>query len=79
MKKKKWAHSHRIIELSTQKIVNKLSKIWVWDPGSEIQDPEKNLFRNLDPGVEKAPDPGSESATLPQSPIFKIRGTGTVH
>jgi hypothetical protein len=38
----------------TQKIVNKLSKIWVWDPGSEIQDP----------GVKKAPDPGSGSATL---------------
>jgi hypothetical protein len=27
--------------------------------GSEIQDPEKNLFRILDPGVKKAPDPGS--------------------
>jgi hypothetical protein len=22
-------------------IVNKISKIWVWDPGSEIRDPEK--------------------------------------
>jgi hypothetical protein len=26
-----------IIELFTQKIVIKLSKIWVWDPGSEIR------------------------------------------
>jgi hypothetical protein len=33
----------RIIELFTQQIVNKLSKIWVWDPG-----------------VKKAPDPGSD-------------------
>ncbi len=30
-----------IIELFTKKIVTKLSKIWVWDPGSEIRDPEK--------------------------------------
>jgi hypothetical protein len=36
--------------------------------GFGIQDPRsgilKNLFRILDPGVEKAPDPGSESPTL---------------
>jgi hypothetical protein len=31
----------RIIEFFTQKIVTKLSKIWVWDQGSEIRDPEK--------------------------------------
>jgi hypothetical protein len=37
----------------------RLSKIWVWDPGSG-----KNLFRIPDPGVKKAPDPGSGSATL---------------
>jgi hypothetical protein len=30
-----------IIALFTQKIVTKLSKIWGWDPGSEILDPEK--------------------------------------
>ncbi len=38
----------------TQKIVTKLSKIWVWDPGSG-----ENLFRIPDAGVKKAPDPGS--------------------
>jgi hypothetical protein len=48
-----WANL-RIIELFTQKIVTKLSKIWLWDPGSG-----KNLFRILDPGVKKAPDPES--------------------
>jgi hypothetical protein len=53
LKKKVWAYF--------QRIVTKLSKIWVWDPGSEIQDPEK-LFRIPDSGVKKAPDPGS--ATL---------------
>ncbi len=72
-KKKIWANFQRIIELFTQKTVNKLSKIWVWDPwsgirdpGSEIRDPRsgKNLFRIPDPGVKKAPDPGSGSATL---------------
>jgi hypothetical protein len=29
------------IDLFTQKFVIKLSKIWVWDPGSMIRDPEK--------------------------------------
>ncbi len=57
VKKKIWANFERIIELSTQKIVTKLSKIWSWDPGSG-----KNLFRIPDPGIKKAPDPGS--ATL---------------
>jgi hypothetical protein len=56
-KKKIWPNFPRIIEVFTQKIVTKPSKIWVWDPGSE-----KNLFRIPDPGVKKAPDPGS--ATL---------------
>jgi hypothetical protein len=37
-----------------QKIVKKLFKIWSWDPGSG-----KNPFRIPDPGVKKAPDPGS--------------------
>jgi hypothetical protein len=52
LKTKIWANFQRILD--TQKIVSKLSKIWVWDPGSEIRDP----------GVKKAPDPGSGSATL---------------
>ncbi len=72
LKKKVWTNFQRIIEFFTQKIVNQLSKIWVWDPGSnprsEIWDPGsgirgpgsgKNLFRIPDPGVKKAPDPGS--------------------
>ncbi len=37
-------------------------KVWVWDPGSG-----KNLFRIPDPGVKKAPDPGSR---------IRIRNTG---
>jgi hypothetical protein len=57
LKKKIWANFQRIIELFAQKIVTKLSKIWVWDPGSR-----KNIFWIPDPGVKKAQDPGS--ATL---------------
>jgi hypothetical protein len=53
MKKKKVL---RIIELFTQKIVTKLSKIWVWDPRSGIR---KKPFPDPDPGVKKAPDTGS--------------------
>ncbi len=30
-----WANLQRIIELFTQKIVIKLSRIYVWDPGSK--------------------------------------------
>ncbi len=85
LKKKIWANFQRIVEVFTQKIVNKLSKIWVWDPGSGIRDPGsgirdpgsgKNLFRIPDPGVKKAPDPGSGSATLVfwiKSPIFSSK------
>jgi hypothetical protein len=36
-----WANFQRIIELFTQKIVTKISIVWVWDPGSDIRDPEK--------------------------------------
>jgi hypothetical protein len=54
LKKKIWAKFQRIIGLFTKNIVTKLSKIWVWDPGSG-----KNLSRIPEPGVKKAPDPGS--------------------
>jgi hypothetical protein len=46
-----WANFQRIIDLFTQKIVTKLSKIWVWDLRSE-----KNLSRFLDQ-ASKRPDP----------------------
>jgi hypothetical protein len=59
MKKKIWDNFQRIIELLTQKIVTKLSKILVWDPGSEIR--KKPI---PDPGAKKAPDPGFGPATL---------------
>jgi hypothetical protein len=50
MKKKIWANFQRIMNFLPQKIVTKLSKIWVGDPGS---------------GIRKKPitDPGSEFAT----------------
>jgi hypothetical protein len=45
-----------IIELFTQKIVTKLSKIWVWNPGSEktysgsrIQGSKKHRIPDPDP------------------------------
>jgi hypothetical protein len=41
LKKTILARFQKIIELFTQKFVIKLSKIWDWDPGSEIRDPEK--------------------------------------
>jgi hypothetical protein len=49
LKKKIWANFQRIIKLFTQKIVTKLSKIWL--SGSRISDPGSR--------GKKAPDPGS--------------------
>jgi hypothetical protein len=59
LKKKIWANFQRIIELFTQKIVSKLSKIWVWDPGSEIRDPEKTYSGSRIQGSKRhrIPDP----------------------
>ena len=54
LKKKIWANFQRMNSLP--KIVTKLSKIWVWDPGSDPGS-GKNLFRIPDPGVKKASDP----------------------
>ncbi len=61
LKKKIWANFQRITELFTQKIVNKLSKLWIWDPGSEIRDTGsgKNLFRIPDPGSRGQKGTGS--------------------
>ncbi len=76
LKKKIWANFQRIIELFTQKIVTKLSNIWIWDPGSG-----KNLFLIPDPGVKKAPDPGSwiriRNTVASYSELFNGTGTGT--
>jgi len=48
----------------TKKFFSPLSFVAVF--GSGIRDPGsgKSLFRIPDPGVKKAPDPGSGSATL---------------
>jgi hypothetical protein len=66
LKKKIWANFQRIIELFTQKIVTQLSKIWVWDPGSEIRDPEKTYSGSRIQGSKRHRilNPGSGSATL---------------
>jgi hypothetical protein len=62
LKKKIWANFQRIIELFTKKLAKSSSKYGLSDPGSG-----KNPFRIPDPGVKKAPDPGSGSATLTNS------------
>jgi hypothetical protein len=58
------AKTLRIIVLFTQKFVIVPSKIWVWDRGSEIRDPEKTSYGSR---LKKAPDPESGSATLTKS------------
>ncbi len=61
LKKKIWANFQRIIEFFTQKIVTKLSKIWLWGPGSEIRDLEKTYFGSRIQGSKRhrtrIPDP----------------------
>jgi hypothetical protein len=46
LKKKIWANFPRIIELFAQKIVTKLSKVWVWDLGSRGQKGTGSRIRN---------------------------------
>jgi hypothetical protein len=62
LKKKIWANFQRIIELFTQKIAIKLSKIWVWDSGSEIRDPEKTYSGSRIQGLKRhrIQDPDSQ-------------------
>jgi len=59
LKKKIWANFQRIVEVFTQKIFNMLSNIWVWDPGSEIRDPEKTYSGSRIQGSKRhrIPDP----------------------
>ncbi len=54
------AKALRIVVLFTHKFVIKLSKIWVWNPGSG-----KNLFRIPDPGSKRhrIPDPDPQQWT----------------
>jgi hypothetical protein len=65
LKKKIWANFQRIIELFTQKLALSSQKF-----GFGIRDPEKTYSgsRIPDPGVNKAPDPGSR---------IRIRNTGS--
>jgi hypothetical protein len=65
LKKKILANFQRILEHFTPKIVTKLSKIWVWDPGSRIRDPGSG--KNL-------PDPRSRGEKGTGSRI-RIRNT----
>ncbi len=51
-----------------QEILTRLSKIWVWDSRSGIQ--EKNLSWIPVPGVKKAPDPGSATKFILALNIF---------
>jgi hypothetical protein len=70
VKKKIWANFQRIIELFTQKIVTKLSKICIWDPGSEIRDPEKTYSGSRIQGSKRhrIPDPDPQH-WLPPSQV----------
>jgi hypothetical protein len=65
--------------------VTKLSKIWVWDPGSEIRDTRygKSLFRIPDPGVKKQwiqdPDPQHCKIGIYPGVGSSVSGAGSVH
>ena len=68
LKKKIWANFQRIIELFTKKIIKKLLKlkIWSWDPGSEIWDPEKTYSGSHIQGSKRhrIPDPDPQHCRL---------------
>jgi hypothetical protein len=61
----------RIKELFSKKIVTMLSKIWVWDPGSDIRDPgsRKKLFWIPDPAFRGQKGTGSR---------IRIHNTGAI-
>ncbi len=64
LNKKNWANFQRLIELFTKKIVIKLSKRWVWDPGSEIRKkpiPDPGSMGQKGTG-SRIPEPGSGSS-----------------
>ncbi len=65
LKKKIWANLQRIIKLVTQKIVTKLSEIWVWDPGSG----KKPI---LDPGSRGQKGTGSRIQDPDPQHWFKV-------
>jgi hypothetical protein len=68
LKKKIWANFQRIIELFTKQIVKKLFKIWSWDPGSEIRDPEKTHSGSPIQGSKRhrIPDPDPQHCSFPK-------------
>jgi hypothetical protein len=66
VKKKIWANFQRIIELFTQKIVTKLSKIWIRDPRSGIR---KKPIPDL--GVKKDPGSGIRNNGHPRNSSWK--------
>jgi hypothetical protein len=66
LKKKIWANFQRSIELFIPKKLSLSSQIYgFWDPRSG-----KNLFRIPDPGVKKAPDPGSATLIETRNNIY---------
>ncbi len=73
LKIKIWANFQRIIELFTQKIVTKLSKIWVCDPGSEIRDPKNTYsgFRIQGSKRHRIPDPDPQHWQQYLAMLFK--------
>jgi hypothetical protein len=54
----------RIIELFTQKIVTKLSKIWIWDQKSEIRD-QKSEIRDQEKTYSGSQIYGSKKHRIP--------------
>jgi hypothetical protein len=57
LKKKIWASFQRIIEILPKNLSLRSPKIWVWDPRSEIQDPEKTNSGSRIQGSKRHPIP----------------------
>jgi hypothetical protein len=66
LKKKVWANFKELLKFLTKIFSLSSQKYWFG-----IRDPRsgKNLFKIPDPGVKKAPDPGSGSITLLKSTL----------
>jgi hypothetical protein len=75
LKKKIGPIFKELLKFLPKKIFNMLSNVWVWDPGSEIRDPEKTYSGSRIQGSKRhrIPDPDPQhwdSVSGNETPLY---------